>query len=154
VAAVTGKPAAHELLRQLGAARLLTRDELRDPSSRPLLSARYAGGVDTVGGTVLSTLLRSCQRAGCVAACGLVGGAELPITVYPFILRGITLCGIDSAECPREKRLRLWHKLAGEWKPALLDELAQEATLSELPGHVERMLRGEVMGRVVVRLGC
>ena len=99
-AAVSGKPSAEKFLRGLGAASVLPRSEVQDTSSRPLLAARWAGAVDTVGGNTLATVLRSMGRAGCAAACGLVGGTELNLTVYPFILRGVALVGIDSAECP------------------------------------------------------
>ncbi len=99
VTAVTGKTAAHEYLRSLGAARILAREQVDDPSGRPLLSARWAGGVDTVGGNILSTILRSTQHSGCVAACGLAASNALPITVFPFILRAVTLSGIDAAWC-------------------------------------------------------
>ena len=97
VVAVTGKTTAHEYLRSLGAARILAREQLDDPGDRPLLSGRWAGGVDTVGGSILSTILRSTRHSGCVAACGLAASNALPITVFPFILRAVTLSGIDAA---------------------------------------------------------
>ena len=100
VAAVTGKAEAHDYLRRLGATQILAREEVDDRSGRPLLSGRWAGGVDTVGGNILGTLLRSLRHGGCVAACGLAGSNELPVTVYPFILRAVTLTGIDAAWCP------------------------------------------------------
>ena len=97
VAAVTGKTASHAYLKGLGARQILAREEVDDHSGRPLLSARWAGGVDTVGGNILGTLLRAAAHGGCVAACGLAASNELPVTVYPFILRGVTLAGIDAA---------------------------------------------------------
>ncbi len=151
VAAVTGKPEAAELLGKLGAARNLAREEVDDATARPLLAARWVGAIDTVGGNTLATLLRSSERGGCVAACGLVGGADLKTTVYPFILRGVALQGIDSAECPREKRLEIWRKLAGEWKPSALDTIAQEVTLDGLGAKIEEILDGRITGRVLVR---
>lgn len=154
VTASTGKEAAQNLLKRLGAAQLVDRAELSDDSPRPLLSARWAGAVDTVGGQTLATLLRSTRHRGCVAACGLVGGAELPITVYPFILRGVTLAGIDSAQCPAAPRREIWQKLAGPWKPPGLSELATTVALAELPDHVEQILHGESLGRVVVDLAA
>ena len=106
VAAVTGKAASHDYLKGLGASTILGRDEVDDKSGRPLLSARFTGGVDTVGGNILGTLLRATAHGGCVAACGLAASNELPITVYPFILRAVTLTGIDAAWGPIEKRSR------------------------------------------------
>src|SRR5208337_5560056 len=99
VAAVTGKTDAQDYLKRLGAAEILARAEVDDRSGRPLLSGRWAGGIDTVGGNTLGTLLRSLRHGGCVAACGLAGSNELPVTVYPFILRAVTLSGIDAAWC-------------------------------------------------------
>lgn len=152
VAAVTGKADAAALLRELGAASILSRDDVRDTSGKPLLAGRFAGAVDTVGGETLSTILASTQQHGCVTACGLVGGAELHTTVYPFILRGVALCGIDSALCPMDRRLEIWRKLAGDWKPAALERLAHEISLDELPAAIEQILRGEAMGRTIVRV--
>ena len=151
VAAVTGKPEQHELLAGLGARRFLSREDVDDRSDRPLLGEKWAAAVDTVGGHTLSTLLRSMRHRGCVAACGLVGGMELPITVYPFILRGVTLYGIDSAKCPREPRLEIWRRLAGEWKLDNLASLRREITLSQTPAAVADMLAGKSYGRVLIR---
>lgn len=153
VAAVSGKPEAQRLLQQLGATRILTREDVNDTSSRPLLKSAWAGAIDTVGGNTLATLLRSMQHGGCVAACGLVGGAELPLTVYPFILRGATLVGIDSVDVPIAERQEMWNQLAGPWRPQQLEDLAQEITLDELPAQIEKILAGNVTGRVIVRTG-
>jgi putative YhdH/YhfP family quinone oxidoreductase len=151
VAAVTGKPEAADLLTRLGAVRILPRSEVNDSSARPLLPARWAGAIDTVGGNMLATVLRSTDRSGCVAACGLVGGTDVPLTVYPFILRGVTLAGIDSVECPRARRLEIWTKLAGPWKPAHLASVAQETTLDGLAEKIDQILAGGILGRVLVR---
>lgn len=150
VAAVTGKPAQGEFLEQLGAARILTRKEVDNTSHKPLLPARWAGAVDTVGGNMLATLLRSMHHRGCVTACGLVAGDQLPLTVYPFILRGVTLAGIDSAKCPREPREHIWQLLAGDWKPDCLQQLIHKITLQEVPAKVRAMLAGETHGRTLV----
>jgi putative YhdH/YhfP family quinone oxidoreductase len=152
VTAVTGKPAMRASLERRGARRIISRDEAVDGTNRPLLSATYAGGVDTVGGATLGTLLRSMKHRGCVAACGLVGGSDLPVTVYPFILRGVTLAGIDSAWCPEDRRREIWRLLSQEWKPQHLNELAAYVTLDGVGDAVQRILRGEVAGRVVVRI--
>jgi putative YhdH/YhfP family quinone oxidoreductase len=150
VTAVSGKREQYDWLRGLGARTILDRDELNDTSDRPLLTARWAAAVDTVGGRPLSTILRSIDHRGCVAACGLVAGAELELSVYPFILRGVTLAGIDSARCPRPERLEMWQKLAGPWRVDVLDKIAAEITLDELPAHVQKILAGRIVGRTLV----
>jgi acrylyl-CoA reductase (NADPH) len=153
VTAITGKTTQHEHLRQFGAAETLGRDALQDNSAKPLLAARWAGGIDTVGGTALATLLRSTSPGGCVAACGMVGGTDLPLSIYPFILRGVTLAGIDSAHAPRSERLDLWNRLAGPWRLQASESAAVETSLENLPSHIQPMLRGEAHGRVIVRIG-
>jgi putative YhdH/YhfP family quinone oxidoreductase len=152
VAAVSGKPNATDLLRRLQAAEILRREDITDKSDKPLLKPRWAAAVDTVGGLILSTLLRSTKPLGCVAACGLVGGTEIPLTVYPFILRGVTLAGIDSAWYPAERRAAIWSKLAGPWKPKLLDGLATDVLLEELEPKIQDILAGRIVGRVVVAI--
>jgi putative YhdH/YhfP family quinone oxidoreductase len=150
VAAVTGKPEHHDFLKRLGAKTILGRDDVVDTSDRPLLNARWAAAVDTVGGIPLASVVRSIDHRGCVAACGLVAGTDLDLTVYPFILRGVTLAGIDSAKCPRPDRLEIWNKLAGPWKVAQLNEVADEVTFAELPDRIERILAGGIVGRTLV----
>jgi len=153
VVASSGKPDAAPFLRELGAAEILPREQLADHSPAPLLKARWAGAIDTVGGNILANVLRGTQSGGCVTACGLTGGAELPLTVYPFILRGITLCGIDSATYPMAHRLQLWERLAGAWRTEHFDRiLAQETTLSEVSDWVPQILAGKVRGRVIVKI--
>lgn len=151
VVAVTGKPELSERLRAWGAKRILRREDVISDSPKPLLTASWAGAVDTVGGATLATLLRATQLDGCVAACGLVGGVELALTVYPFILRGVTLAGIDSGSCPRGPRLEIWRRLAGEWKPEGLESLVTVTGLDSVSEHVQSMLRGQVSGRVLVQ---
>ncbi|WP_417737848.1 YhdH/YhfP family quinone oxidoreductase [Rosistilla oblonga] len=150
VVAVSGKPDQHSRLKRWGAAEVIDRNAFIDESKRPLLSARYAGAVDTVGGTTLETLLRTTAYRGCIAACGLAGGHELQTTVYPFLLRGITLAGIDSAMCPMPQRLEIWNRLASDWKPTGLDDLANEISLDDLPAAVDSMLAGKHSGRSIV----
>ena len=152
VAAVTGKAAAHEYLKSLGAAEILPREAVDDTSARPLLSRRWAGAVDNVGGNALSTVLRSMQLGGCVAACGNAGGFELPITVYPFILRGVTLAGIDAAWCPIPLRHETWHRLADEWKPDALDRIARFIGFEELLPQFDEILAGRLTGRLAVEI--
>lgn len=150
VTAVTGKHDKHDWLRRLGACQILGREQVCDTSERPLLSARWAAAVDTLGGQPLATIIRQIDHRGCVAACGLVAGAQLQLTVYPFILRGVTLAGIDSAKCPRPERLAIWQKLAGDWHLEQLDEIASEVTLDELPSRVQDILAGQIVGRTLV----
>lgn len=152
VVAVTGKANLAEMLTRMGAREVLTREELDDSSNKPLLKARWAGVVDCVGGTMLANAIRQTKPLGCVTACGLVGGAELPLTIYPFILRGVTLAGIDSAYCPHALRTKVWNRLATDWKLANLAESVAVVTLEALPALVARMMRGELAGRVVVSL--
>jgi putative YhdH/YhfP family quinone oxidoreductase len=153
VAAVTGKADAAEYLQQLGARQILARGEVDERSGRPLLSARWAGGVDAVGGNILGTILRSLHHGGCVAACGLAGSNELPVSVYPFILRAVTLAGIDAAWCPMPVRLEGWRRLAGEWKPERLESMARFTSLAGLGPEVDDLLAGKIRGRVVVEIG-
>jgi acrylyl-CoA reductase (NADPH) len=152
VVAATGKLEAAQFLLDLGAREVVHRDEVRDASGRPLLRGRWAGAVDTVGGEYLATALKSTRIDGVVTCCGLVASPELPTTVYPFILRGVSLLGIDSQNCPMATRLRLWQKLAGEWKLAHLNDLAHECSLDGLEVEIERILQGKQRGRVVVDL--
>jgi len=150
VAAVTGKASAHDLLRRLGASEIIGRDEVNDDTNRPLLSARWSSAVDTVGGNTLATLLRSTDHRGVITACGLVAGVEFATTVYPFILRGITLVGIDSQKCPMPERRRIWQRLAGEWKLDALADITRTITLAQVGEEIQQMLAGKALGRVVV----
>lgn len=152
VVAVTGKAELAESLQQLGAQEIVPREAVNDTSKRPLLSERWAAAVDTVGGNTLATLLRSTKHRGCVTACGLVGGDDLPISVYPFILRGVTLDGIDSAKCPKEPRLEIWRHLFGDWNVLeRLQLVTREVTLGGVMGEVDKMLAGKNFGRILVR---
>jgi putative YhdH/YhfP family quinone oxidoreductase len=150
VVAVTGKPEHEPQLRKWGAARVIGREELLSPAEKPLLSVQYAGGIDTVGGLMLSTLLRRTDHYGCVAACGLVGGTDLPISVHPFILRGVTLSGISTAWTPRPRREEIWNRLAGSWKLDIPATAVRSVGLEEVTAEVERILAGQMTGRVVV----
>lgn len=150
VVAMTGKDACADRLRELGAAEVVGRDALDTASGRPLLKGAWAGGVDTVGGAPLAALVRSTSYRGCVACCGLVAGADLPLTVHPFILRGVTLAGIDSAKCPRGPRLEVWRRLAGEWRVELHEAWVTTVSLDHLPDRIDEILAGNVAGRTLV----
>lgn len=154
VSAVSGKPTAVDFLTKLGAAEVLPRDAVDNHTDKPLLPRRWAGAVDTVGGNTLATIIRSTQLGGCVAACGLVGGGDLPLTVYPFILRGVTLAGIDAAwATPLPLRHETWFRLSTAWKPDALDEMAQFIELDQLPDKIDDILAGRMVGRTVVNIG-
>ena len=150
VVAVTGKTSAHDYLKGLGAAEILSRDELLDSGDKPLLSGRWAGAVDAAGGAILSTVLRAVRPGGCVAACGNAAGAELQMTVYPFILRGVTLAGIDAAFCPIPLRHQTWGRLAGPWKLDCLEQIARFVDLADLPDSFDEILAGRITGRLAV----
>lgn len=152
VVAATGKADLHDLLRELGAAEVLGREAVNDTSGRALLHARWAGVVDTVGGSYLSTALRSARPGGVVTACGNAAAAELPLTVYPFILRGVSLIGIDALLPERAERERLWSRLARSWSVKLLPAITREVTLPDLDEEIQRMLAGGQVGRVVVAM--
>ena len=152
VTAVTGKPEAHEFLSRVGASEILSREALDDKSGRPMLKSVYAGVVDTVGGNILATALKSLNYRGGAAICGLVASPDLPTSVLPFILRGNSLFGIDSAECPMTLRKEIWQKLANDYKPADLEMLATEITLEEVPEKLDLMLKGGAMGKYLVKL--
>lgn len=154
VVAATGKMDQASFLTQLGATRVISRDEVDDTSGRPLLKGRWVGVVDTVGGNILSTAIRSTQLEGTVTTCGNVASVKLETTVFPFIIRGVSLLGINSATCPGPRRLKIWHRLATDWKPACLADISRECSLEQLEPEIERILRGEQVGRVLVKLGA
>jgi acrylyl-CoA reductase (NADPH) len=151
VAAATGRSENEDYLKRLGAARILDRESLSKPP-RPLESERWSGAIDTVGGTTLARLLAGTRLHGCVAACGLAASAELHTTVMPFILRGVSLRGVDSAWCPMDRRVEAWRRLGREMPEGLIEEISRTAPLEEVPQLSEEILRGRVRGRVVVEL--
>jgi len=150
VHAATGRQAAHDYLRGLGAAAFLDRAELAEASKRPLESERWAAGVDTVGSTTLATVLKQISRGGSVAACGLAGGSDLPTTVLPFILRGVSLLGIDSVLAPADVRAEAWRRLGTDLPHAKLEAITTTRGFSELPVLAEQILSGAIQGRVVI----
>ena len=149
VVAATGKGAESEYLQRVGAASVLDRAELAEPG-KPLQKERWAGVVDAVGSHVLVNACAQTRYGGTVAACGLAQGMDFPASVAPFILRGVTLRGIDSVMAPVERRQRAWARLARDLDAALLDEVATEISLGEAIGWADRFLAGSVRGRVVV----
>jgi acrylyl-CoA reductase (NADPH) len=149
VAASTGRAGTHDHLRKLGASEIVERAELETPS-KPLDRQRWAGAVDAVGSSTLATVLSQTRYRGAVAACGLAGGNDLPTTVLPFILRNVSLLGVDSVMCPVPERQVAWQRLAADLPVALLDELTTVAPLAEVPELAGQILAGQIRGRVVV----
>jgi putative YhdH/YhfP family quinone oxidoreductase len=152
VVAVTGKMDEKQFLIDLGAKEIISRDAATDTSGKPLLKGRWAGVVDAVGGEILSTAIRSTRLHGAVTCCGNVASPDLPINVYPFILRGISLVGIDSQSFPMTFRRQTWEKIASEWKLDNLDRQTSVCSLEELNSEIDRILAGKQKGRVIVDL--
>lgn len=151
VVAVTGKADQAEFLKSLGAADVITRDAVMENANRPMMKERWAGAVDVVGGEMLAAVLKATRYGGTVTCCGLVGSPELPVNVFPFILRGVSLLGIDSVQCPTAPRLAVWQKLGHDWKVDL-EALVSEVSLADLETPLLDILKGKVRGRVLVKL--
>ena len=152
VTASTGRPETHDYLRQLGASAIIERATIAAPSGKPLESERWAGAIDSVGGATLAAILPAVRYHGAVAACGLAGGVKLETTVIPFLLRGVSLLGIDSVLCPAEKRRQAWARLARDLPLDKLDTMIVPARLADLPRLAPEILAGRVRGRVVVAI--
>jgi acrylyl-CoA reductase (NADPH) len=152
VHAVTGRPQEADYLKSLGAVEIVARADLSGPV-KALAKERWAGGVDAVGSTMLANLLSMTRYGGAVAACGLAGGMDLPTSVAPFILRGVCLYGIDSVMCPLAKRKEAWKRLETDLDRPKLATMTREIGLSELPEAAAAILKGEVRGRIVVKIG-
>jgi putative YhdH/YhfP family quinone oxidoreductase len=153
VTAVTGKAEAAEYLRGLGAYNVCSREDVTAGSDRPLMKTRWAGVIDCVGGEMLTAAIKATSLRGVVTCCGNVASPDLPLNVFPFILRGVTLVGIDSQNCPMEQRLKVWERLAGSWKLENLESLSHEVDLEGLDDQIDLILKGAQRGRVVVNLG-
>jgi acrylyl-CoA reductase (NADPH) len=150
VAASTGRQDTHQFLRDLGAKDIVDRAELAVAPGRPLESERWAGAVDPVGGQTLATVIRQMRYRGSVAACGLTGGTDLPVTVLPFILRGVNLLGVESVMCPADVRQRAWNRLGRDLPLDILDSLTTVEPLERVPELAAQIVAGKVKGRVVV----
>jgi acrylyl-CoA reductase (NADPH) len=151
IAASTGKPEASDWLRKLGATQIIDRADLTAESKRPLEAENWAGAVDCVGGSTLATVIRQLKYGASVAASGLTGGGDLPTTVFPFILRGVNLLGIDSVQLPMADRSGLWQRIATDLRPVHLDTVSPEIVgLDDLPAHLDRILAGAVTSRILV----
>ena len=151
VTAISGKDDQHEYLRHLGASQVLSRHTL-EMGRKPLEKTIWAGAVDPVGGETLAWLTRTMKQNGTIASCGLMAGVELHTTVMPFILRGVSLLGIDSVLCPMELRCRVWERLASDMRPRHLKEMTRTIHFDQLPETFDALLKGTVKGRVVVKI--
>jgi len=153
VVAMTGRPAEADYLKSLGASRIVDRGDYSAPG-RPLAREQWAGAVDVAGGQVLANVCAAMKYRGVVAACGLAGGMEFPATVAPFILRGVTLAGIDSVMCPKPERIEAWRRLARDLDPALLSSMTQRVALADVVPAAERLIAGAVRGRIIVPISA
>ncbi|MGE6366651.1 YhdH/YhfP family quinone oxidoreductase [Bacillus paramycoides] len=152
VVGATGKMEEEQMLLRLGAKKAIHREELHDKSGKPMLKGVYAGVIDTAGGNMLESSLKVVKYGGCVTTCGNVAGHELNTTVYPFILRGISILGIDSVHCPVDVRREVWALLATEWKNSKLVPYTEECTLEKLDEKFALILQGKLKGRTVVNM--
>jgi len=152
VVAVTGKENESDFLKNSGASEIIQRDTFLTPDNRPLLSARFAGAIDTVGGTVLENILKTLMPLGAVTTCGSVSSTQLNTTVFPFILRGNTLIGISAQNYPLSLRKELWIRLATDWKPSNLSEIVHEIRFDEIKSNIDLILAGKLKGRTIINM--
>lgn len=152
VTAMTGSESAHDFLKELGATHIIGRDDYSQSSPKPMNKELWAGAVDAVGGDILFNIIKSLKYGGSVACCGLVASPQFQATVFPFILRGVNLLGVDSVNLPLAHKRQLWNKLAGNWKPQGLAKLETRITFSELDNALRTVLAGASTGRLVLAL--
>ena len=152
VVAVSGKADASDFLNKLGVTRVIGREVLKDKPDRPLLKGTWAGVIDTVGCSLLAAAIKSTRPWGTITTCGMVASPDLNMTVFPFILRGLRLIGIDSQNCPMQHRRMVWEHLATDWKIDQLDGICREVSLDQLSPHIDTILQGGLTGRIVIKL--
>ncbi|MFL2779443.1 MAG: YhdH/YhfP family quinone oxidoreductase [Gammaproteobacteria bacterium] len=152
VVAITGKLESQDMLKKYGASEVITREDLDQPLISPLQKSIYAGGVDAVGGNVLSNLLCATSQRAAIACCGMVNGADLNTSVFPFILRGVSLYGVDSAETEIGVKKEVWNNFSNAWKLVDLENEIKEITLSDLPTEIDTILKGQQIGRIRVKI--
>ena len=150
VIASTGKKEKFDFLKKIGTSEIIDREEVNDKTGKPLLSRRWIGAIDTVGGNTLSTVFRSTDRHGIVCVLGLVESSELKTNLFPFLQRGVSLIGIDSAERGLEVKKQLWEKLANDWKPDMLSYIAKEVKLLDIQTEIDKILEGKQVGKVLI----
>lgn len=155
VTAISGKDEHNFLIDVLGATEVISRNEfIEQYNKKPLSKTLFAGAIDTVGGDILSGMLKSCQYEGSVTCCGMVASADLNTSIFPFILRGVRLIGVDSVEISLSKKEEIWQKLAKEWKPSNIEDIVTEISLDQLPQILEDILNGKAKGRFVLKHKC
>ncbi len=152
ITAISGKKDRIDFLKNIGANEVILREEFEEESKKPLLSEKYSGVVDTVGGKILANALKQIKYDGVATCCGLTSSHELNTNVFPFILRGVRLIGIDSVECKLEKKQAAWEKLASRWKINSLNSIINEISLDEIKVAYEHLLSGKAVGRYVVKI--
>ena len=152
VVAITGKQDEHDFLYNLGAKEIISREEIEEETKRPLLKGVFAGAFDTVGGPILENIIKSVTEMGAIVCCGNAASANMNLTVYPFILRDVTLMGVATQNYPMKYRKIVWNKLADEWKPNQLMNLYKEIGLDELDQHIDLILQGKLKGRTIINL--
>ena len=152
VVAITGKLESQDMLKKYGASEVITREDLDQPLISPLQKSVYAGGVDAVGGNVLSNLLCATSQRAAIACCGMVNGADLNTSVFPFILRGLSLYGVDSAETEIGIKEEVWKNFSSVWKLEDLENEIKEISLSDLPTEIDTILKGQQIGRIRVKI--
>ena len=152
VTAVNGVVDETDYLKRIGAQNVISIQDASDTSGRPLLKSLWAGGIDTVGGGILATTIKSTRYGATVTCCGNVASADLPLNVYPFILRGVRLIGIDSQNCPMPIRQKIWQKIASEWKIDWLQTITTEASFDQLNDKIDLMLQGKHIGRTIIKM--
>ncbi|WP_372757342.1 YhdH/YhfP family quinone oxidoreductase [Mariniflexile sp.] len=152
VVAITGKETEQDFLINLGAKEVLMRSEIENFDKKPLLAPLFAGAIDTVGGVILENIIKSTSPIGVVTCCGNVASPKLDLTVFPFILRGITLIGIDSQNYPMQQRAKVWELLSDEWKPKQIETTCNEIGLEGIQAKLDLMLQGKLKGRTVLKL--
>lgn len=152
VVAISGKEEKIDYLKKIGATEVILRDTFNEESKKPMMGEKYAGVVDTVGGEILANALKYIKYDGVATCCGLTSSHELNTNVFPFILRGVRLIGIDSVECKLEKKQAAWEKIASKWKVDTLDSITNEISLDEIKDAYELLLAGKAVGRYVVKI--
>jgi putative YhdH/YhfP family quinone oxidoreductase len=152
ISAITGKETERDFLLNLGADNIIMRKDFEAIENRPLLKPIFAGAIDTVGGVILENIIKSTNSMGVITCCGNVASPKLELTVYPFILRGVTLIGIDSQNYPMAYREQVWNKLSRDWKPDKLTDTCTEITIMDLNEKIDLMLSGKLKGRTVLNM--
>ncbi len=150
--AISGKEAEYPFLRNLGVSEIIDRNQFQEVDKRPMLSAQYAGGIDTVGGSILENIIKQILPLGLVTTCGSVSSTQLNLSAFPFILRGVSLVGVSSQNYPKESRIEIWNKLAKEWKLQNLLELYTEIGIDDIKTAVDNILLGKLKGRTIVNM--